>query len=233
MSDSDSDPEEEIGAPELVLETFTTTRPKTNPRLEHFKNIIRQNQGKNKIPLPDLEFYQEQILSQIPREEITRKKVREFVKKSKWKKVRGNDHEIFNHITGHEGNDYEHLEDFLIDDFKHFSLAYNDLRLNRKKFLNFHQVLFALLKKNGFNPNEDEAESPTTSDEDFIVSDSEMEEVGQEDVVEDQIELLFESFVILQEEHKILKKELQKQSCLLFEIHQELKEKSPQRSEEK
>ena len=156
MSDSDSDPEEEIGAPELVLETFTTTRPKTNPRLEHFKNIIRQNQGKNKIPLPDLEFYQEQILSQIPREEITRKKVREFVKKSKWKKVRGNDHEIFNHITGHDGNDYEHLEDFLIDDFKHFSLAYNDLRLNRKKFLNFHQVLFALLKKNGFNPNEDD-----------------------------------------------------------------------------
>ena len=156
MSDSDSDPEEEIGAPELVRKTFTTTRPKTNPRLEHFKNIIRQNQGKHKIPLPDLEFYQEQILSQIPREEITRKKVREFVKKSKWKKVRGNDHEIFNHITGHEGNDYEHLEDFLIDDFKHFSLAYNDLRLNRKKFLNFHQVLFALLKKNGFNPNEDD-----------------------------------------------------------------------------
>ena len=134
MSDSDSDPEEEIGAPELVRETFTTTRPKTNPRLEHFKNIIRQNQGKHKIPLPDLEFYQEQILSQIPREEITRKKVREFVKKSKWKKVRGNDHEIFNHITGHDGNDYEHLEDFLIDDFKHFSLAY----------------------KNGFNPNEDD-----------------------------------------------------------------------------
>ena len=161
MSDSsDSDPEEEIGAPEgapeLVLETYKTFRLQKNPRLEHFKNIIRQNQGKNKIPLPDLEFYQEQILSQIPREEITRKKVREFVKKSKWKKVRGNDHEIFNHITGHDGNDYEHLEDFLIDDFKHFSLAYNDLRLNRKKFLNFHQVLFALLKKNGFNPNEDD-----------------------------------------------------------------------------
>ena len=71
-----------------------------------------------------------------------------------------------------------------------------------------------------------EDETPTTSDEDFIVSDSEMEEVEQEDAVEDQIELLFESFVNLQEEHKILKKELQKQSCLLFEIHQELKEKT-------
>ena len=71
-----------------------------------------------------------------------------------------------------------------------------------------------------------EDETPTTSDEDFIVSDSEMEEVSQEDAVEDQIDLLFESFVNLQEEQKILKKELQKQSCLLFEIHQELK-KSP------
>ena len=157
MSDSDSDPEEELfETPQLVLETYKTSRLQKNPRLEHFKNIIRQNQGKNKIPLPDLEFYQEQILAQIPREEMTRKKVREFVKKSKWKKVRGNDHEIFNHITGHDGNDYEHLEDFLIDDFKYFSLAYNDLRLNRKKFLNFHQVLFALLKKNGFNSNEDD-----------------------------------------------------------------------------
>ena len=71
-----------------------------------------------------------------------------------------------------------------------------------------------------------EDETPTTSDEDFIVSDSEMAEVDEEDSVEDQIELLFESFVNLQEEHKILKKELQKQSCLLFEIHQELKEKT-------
>ena len=72
-----------------------------------------------------------------------------------------------------------------------------------------------------------EDETPTTSDEDFIVSDSEMEEVGQEDAVEDQIDLLFESYFNLQEEHRILKKELQKQSCLLFEIHQELKEKPP------
>ena len=94
MSDSDpdsnSDPEEELfETPQLVLESYKTSRLQKNPRLEHFKNIIRQNQGKNKIPLPDLEFYQEQILAQIPREEITRKKVREFVKKSKWKMMSG------------------------------------------------------------------------------------------------------------------------------------------------
>ena len=90
MSDSDSDPEEELfETPQLVLETFKSSRLQKNPRLEHFKNIIRQNQGKNKIPLPDLEFYQEQILSQIPREEITRKKVREFVKNQGWKKSQG------------------------------------------------------------------------------------------------------------------------------------------------
>ena len=68
-----------------------------------------------------------------------------------------------------------------------------------------------------------EDETPTTSDEDFIVSDSEMEEVEADDSIEDQLELLFESFVNLQEENKLLKKELEKQGSLLFEIHQELK----------
>ena len=72
-----------------------------------------------------------------------------------------------------------------------------------------------------------EDETPTTSDEDFIVSDSEMEEVEADDSVEDQLELLFESFVNLQGENKILKKELQKQGSLLFEIHQELKNITP------
>ena len=60
MSDSDpdsnSDPEEELfETPQLVLETYKASRLQKNPRLEHFKNIIRQNQGKNKIPLPDLD----------------------------------------------------------------------------------------------------------------------------------------------------------------------------------
>ena len=87
MSDSDSDPQENV--PELVLETFTTSRVKKNPRLEHFKNIIRQNQGKNKIPLPDLEFYQEQILAQIPREEITRKKSQGVCQKPRVEKSQG------------------------------------------------------------------------------------------------------------------------------------------------
>ena len=69
-----------------------------------------------------------------------------------------------------------------------------------------------------------EDETPTTSDEEFIVSDSEMAEAEEEECEEDEIELLFESFVNLQEEHKIFKKELAKQSCLLWEIRQELKE---------
>ena len=68
-----------------------------------------------------------------------------------------------------------------------------------------------------------EDETPTTSDEDFIVSDSEMEEVEANDSIEDQLELLFESFVNLQEENKILKKELEKQGSLLFEICKDLK----------
>ena len=72
-----------------------------------------------------------------------------------------------------------------------------------------------------------EDETPTTSDEDFIVSDSEMEEVEADDSIEDQLELLFESFVNLQEENKILKKELEKQGSLLFEICKDLKKTPP------
>ena len=48
-----------------------------------------------------------------------------------------------------------------------------------------------------------EDETPTTSDEEFIVSDSEMEEVEQAESEEDDIELLYESFINLREENKL------------------------------
>ena len=51
-------------------------------------------------------------------------------------------------------------------------------------------------------------ETPTTSDEEFIVSDSEMEEAEQEELEEDDIELLYESFINLREENKLIKEEL-------------------------
>ena len=128
------------------------------PRVEYFKEIIRKNQGKNQLPLKDFEFYKSEILSQIPLAQITRKKVRDFCKASRWK-VNGNEHAIYNYIIDPDGNDflpYEDLEIYLIDDFKRFSLAYNELNLPRKRFLNCHHVLFWLLKKNGFHPNEED-----------------------------------------------------------------------------
>ena len=67
-------------------------------------------------------------------------------------------------------------------------------------------------------------ETPTTSDEEFIVSDSEMEEAEQAESEEDDIELLYESFVNLREENKLFKQELAKQNNLLWEIYEELKE---------
>ena len=67
-------------------------------------------------------------------------------------------------------------------------------------------------------------ETPTTSDDEFIVSDSEMEEAEQEESEEDDIELLYESFINLREENKLIKQELAKQSNLLWEIYEELKE---------
>ena len=69
-----------------------------------------------------------------------------------------------------------------------------------------------------------EDETPATSDEEFIVSDSEMEEVEQAESEEDDIELLYESFINLREENKLIKQELAKQNNFLWEIYEELKE---------
>ena len=158
MSDSEDEDEIPHYSPEFVRETYTTNTVPKNPRVEYFKEIIRKNQGKNQLPLKDLEFYKSEILSQIPLAQITRKKVRDFCKASRWK-VNGNEHTIFNYIIDPDGNDflpYEDLEIYLIDDFKRFSLAYDELNLPRKRFLNCHHVLFWLLKKNGFHPNEED-----------------------------------------------------------------------------
>ena len=69
-----------------------------------------------------------------------------------------------------------------------------------------------------------EDETPTTSDEEFIVSDSEIAEAEAEESEEDDIELLYESVVNLREENKLFKEELCKQNNLLWEIYEELKE---------
>ena len=118
------------------------------------KKSSAKNQGKNQLPLKDLEFYKSEILSQIPLAQITRKKVRDFCKACHWQ-VNGNEHSIYNYIIDPVGNDYlpyEDLEIYLIDDFKHFSLAYNELNLPRKRFLNCHHVLFWLLKEEWISP---------------------------------------------------------------------------------
>ena len=69
-----------------------------------------------------------------------------------------------------------------------------------------------------------EDETPTISDDEFIVSDSEIAEAEAEESEEDDIELLYESFVNLREENKLFKQELAKQNNLLWEIYEELKE---------
>ena len=155
---SDSEDEIPCYSPQLVRETYTTGKVFKNPRVEYFKEIIRKNQGGNQLPLKDLEFYKSEILSQIPLAQITRKKVRDFCKASRWR-VNGNEHAIYNYIIDPAGNDflpYEDLEIYLIDDFKYFSIAYDELNLPRKKFLKCDHVLFWLLKKNGFHPNEED-----------------------------------------------------------------------------
>ena len=155
-----SDSEDEIPrySPQLVRETYTTNTVPKNPRVEYFKEIIRKIRGKTNFHSKILNFINPKFSPKFHLLKSPGKKVRDFCKASRWR-VNGNEHTIFNYIIDPDGNDYlpyEDLEDFLIDDFKHFSLAYNELNLPRKRFLNCHHVLFWLLKKNGFHPNEED-----------------------------------------------------------------------------
>ena len=152
-----SDSEDEIPrySPQLVRETYTTNTVPKNPRVEYFKEIIRKNQGKNQLPLKDLEFYKSEILSQIPLAQITRKKVRDFCKASRWRGQRQRAHhfQLYNRIL--LGTIFFHmriLKIYLIDDFKRFSLAYNELNLPRKRFLNCHHVLFLAPEEEWISP---------------------------------------------------------------------------------
>ena len=61
MSDSEDEDEIPHYSPQLVRETYTTNTVPKNPRVEYFKEIIRKNQGKNQLPLKDLEFYKSEI----------------------------------------------------------------------------------------------------------------------------------------------------------------------------
>ena len=143
--------------PNLSEKLIPPTQFQKIPEWNILKKSSAKIRGKTNFHSKILNFINPKF-SQIPLAQITRKKVRDFCKASRWR-VNGNEHTIFNYIIDPVGNDflpYEDLEDFLIDDFKRFSLAYNELNLPRKRFLNCHHVLFWLLKKNGFHPNEED-----------------------------------------------------------------------------
>ena len=113
--------------------------PPTQFQKIHEWNILKKSsakiRGKTNFHSKILNFINPEILSQIPLAQITRKKVRDFCKASRWR-VNGNEHTIFNYIVDPVGNDflpYEDLEIYLIDDFKRFSLAYDELNLPRKR----------------------------------------------------------------------------------------------------
>ena len=109
MSDSEDEDEIPHYSPELVRETYTTnTVPKKSTSGIFQRNYPAKIRGQNQLPLKDLEFYKSEILSQIPLAQITRKKVRDFCKASRWK-VNGNEHAIFNYIIDPVGNDYSSI----------------------------------------------------------------------------------------------------------------------------
>ena len=134
--------------------------PPTQFQKIHEWNILKKSsakiRGKTNFHSKILNFTNPKFFPKFHLLKSHGKKSEIFAKASRWR-VNGNEHSIYNYIIDPVGNDYlpyEDLEIYLIDDFKHFSLAYNELNLPRKRFLNCHHVLFWLLKKNGFHPNE-------------------------------------------------------------------------------
>ena len=81
-------------------------------------------------------------------------------------------------------------------------------------------------KQNKMSQAESFDETPTTSDDEFIVSDSEMTDISS-DSIEDDIAVLTESYLhlmeqvkILSKENKVIKDHLSKQQDLLWEIYE-------------
>ena len=89
------------------------------------------------------------------------------------------------------------------------------------------------LEFNSEMTEEEEDETPTASDQEFIVSDSEMTDVSSTDSLEDDVAVLTESYLHLMEEFKIISKEnkvikdhLSKQQDLLWEIYETVRQQT-------
>ena len=110
------------------------------------KYIVKHKyHGVNKIRSNKLEKIKSEIGSLYDEDKLTRQNIVDF---GKWK---GNENAIFFQITGKTVDDISHLEDYLLANFRLFSVEYDleRIKLGRKKFLNMNYVLFHLLKQLG------------------------------------------------------------------------------------
>ena len=107
---SDSEDEDEI--PHYSPNLSEKLIPPTQFQKIHEWNILKKSsakiRGKTNFHSKILNFTNPKFFPKIPLAQITRKKVRDFCKASRWK-VNGNEHAIFNYIIDPVGNDFFHM----------------------------------------------------------------------------------------------------------------------------
>lgn len=139
-------------------------------RVMHFRDCIRQFQGKQNCKIPEqlfkdltakFEAYRLLVKSDnyhIRYSKINPQHILMFLKELKYAKHYENVNVIYYTLTNKRVADIGDLEDKLIEDFKELVTLYDNLhskdkpkQLDRKNFMNVHYLLYQLLRKNGYN----------------------------------------------------------------------------------
>jgi len=123
-------------------------------RMIHFKNCIKQYQGKQKSKIP--EKCLEEVLSQLKINGIQLHKtnpqhIRTCLQETGWSDQYENFVLIWSLITDKKCPDISHLEDLIIQDFQLIERAYNEVIGNpqeeRSSFMSYPYVLYQLLER--------------------------------------------------------------------------------------
>ena len=121
-------------------------------RLDNFKDCIMAYQGKNKLNMSDedIEEIKDYTVKNYGDEAITRSNLVK-VCKALCKNINGNETALLMRIDPDALDDISHLEDDLINDFKEFSKAYDELTKDGKKLIFSQSILIHLLRRRGHN----------------------------------------------------------------------------------
>jgi hypothetical protein len=125
-------------------------------RKVHFRDCIKQYQGKQNSTIPTVEFNNHHLLlgkdtdsKEYRFKNITKNHILLFLKELGYANHYENVHLIHYNLTNIKPDDISYLEDKLMDDFDNLTDLYdkNFKDINRKNFINTQYVLYQLLQR--------------------------------------------------------------------------------------